>query len=142
MNKDDIISQMMSQLGRVEQGELNALDAYVDFYEVEKSVIELSKQLKALAIEEMSKYDSKEKVVKGDYELSVRSMTRHSYKNDEHWQSIKQVLSNRESLMKKAYAMSLKGQTLTDPETGEVIPPSEASTSTSIVAKYIGGFKL
>ena len=142
MNKNDIIDQLMSQLGRVEQGDINALDVYVDFYEVEKSVIELSKQLKALAIEEMSKYDPKERVVKGDYELSTRTTTRHSYKEDEHWQSIKQVLSNRESLMKKAYSMSLKGQVLTDPETGEVIPPSQASSTTSLVAKYVGGFTL
>ena len=138
MNKLQIIDDLSQVLAKVEQGEAKALDVFPDFYEVERSIKEMMTELKNYAIEERSAYSDKDQVIKGGYELSVRSMTRHSYTADEHWQSIKQTLSNREALMKKAYAMSLKGQTLTDMDTGEVITPSVASTSTSIVAKFVG----
>ena len=144
-NSDDvsnIVGELMATVGKVEQGEVNALDVYPVFYELEKSVKELTDQLKDFVIEELDKFDKKETVIRGDYQLSTRTMTRHSYSHDEHWTSVKQSLSNREAQMKKAYAMSQKGQVLTDLETGEAIPPSEAKTSTSVVAKFVGGITL
>jgi len=142
MDKNEIIHKLMQAIGSVEQGNMSALDLFPDFYELEKSIKELNSQLKSYVVEELDHYDKKEAVRKGDYEISTRSTTRHSYTHDESWSSIKQTLSNREALMKKAYAMSLKGQTLTDMETGEVITPSEAKTSTAVVAKFVGGFTL
>ena len=138
----DFVGQLMSSIGSVEQGDVSALDMFPVFYELEKSVKELTSQLKDLVLDELDHYDPKEKIVKGDYEITKRSMTRHSYTHDEHWTSIKQSLSGREAQMKKAYAMSQKGQVLTDVETGEVVPPSEAKTSTSVVAKFVGGITL
>lgn len=138
----NIVADLMATLGKVEQGQINALDAYPDFYELEKSVKELTSQLKGYVAEELSKYDPKDRVVRGSYELSVRSITRHDYKHDESWTSIKQSLSNREAQMKKASAMAKKGQVLTDIETGEVITPSQTKTSTSVVAKFVGGIEL
>ena len=142
MNNQQIIKHLMSLIGQVEDGDIKALDVYIDFYELEKSVKELTSQLKDFALEEIGDYDKKDKIIRGDYEITSRTMTRHSYKHDEHWTSLKQSLSGREAQMKKAHAMSQKGQTLTDIETGEAIPPSEAKTSTSIVCKYVGGITL
>ena len=142
MDNQEIIHEYMGILGKVEQGEVNALDVYVDFYELEKAIKELTSQLKDHVIEELGKYDPKDTVIRGDYQLLTRSMTRHDYKHDEEWTSIKQSLSNRESQMKKASAMAMKGQVLTDLSTGEAIPPSETKTSTSVVAKFVGGVTL
>lgn len=138
----NIVAYLMATLGKVEQGQMNALDVYPDFYELEKSVKELTTQLKEYVVEELDKYDSKEMVIRGSYQISTRSTTRHDYKHDESWSSIKHSLSSRESQMKKAYAMSLKNQVLTDLETGEAIPPSQAKTSISVVTNFVGGIEL
>lgn len=142
MKNEEIIHECMGILGRVEQGEVNALDVYIDFYELEKSIKELTTQLKEHVIEELSKYDPKDTVMRGGYQLATRTVTRHDYKHDEDWTSIKQSLSNRETQMKKASAMAIKGQILTDHSTGEAIPPSETKTSTLVVAKFLGGITL
>lgn len=128
----------MSRVEKVKQGEESALDVYPEIYELEKSIKELSSELKDYVIEERSKYDKKDDVIKGGYRISVVTSTRFNYKGDEHWQAIEQAKKNRETLLKKATSMAEKNQTLTDPETGEVIPPAEVKTSTYPKLEYVG----
>jgi hypothetical protein len=134
----ELIKESMNKVEQVKKGELSALDVAPELYELQKSISELYNELKDLIIEERSKYDPKERVIKGGYEISVVTSERASYKGDEHWESLKQAIKNRESMMKKAYGMSKKNKVLTDPETGEVIPPAEITVSTYPKLKFVG----
>lgn len=134
----ECIKQAMNKVEKVKQGELSALDVATELYELQKSISELYGELKDLIIEERSRYDSKERVVKNGYEISIVTSQRYSCKGDEHWESLNQARKNREALMKKAYSMSKKNKVLTDPDTGEVVPPAEVKTSTYPKLTFIG----
>lgn len=132
------LDQAMDIVQKVKDGEKNVLDVFPLIYEMKKSFSELESELKEYVIQEREKYDKKESVVKHGYEISVMTRTSYSFSHDEHWEAINQARKNRETMLKKAFKMNEKNQTLTDPETGEIVPPAEVKTKTYPKLNFVG----
>lgn len=132
------LNEAMSLVEQVKNGEVSSLDVFPRIYEMKKSFGELESELKDFVIDEREKYDKKEQVIRNGYEISIMSRTSYSFSNDDHWEAINQARKNREAMLKKAFKMNEKNQTLTDPETGEIIPPAEVKVSTYPKLKFVG----
>ncbi|MEQ9091834.1 MAG: hypothetical protein RIE52_12130 [Balneola sp.] len=115
---------------RVDEGFLNPMEAYSMLYNQKKLFDQVLNRVKEMAIEERQKYGEKEELVYQGYDVQLSGRTNYSYKHDEEWQGLEASKKERESLMKKSLSMNEQNKQLV--VHGEVIPPAEASFTTSI----------
>lgn len=113
---------------KAENGEIDALDAYVQVKIASEYISNLSKGLKPFAEDEADRYGKEEATMYGCAIQQTSGSTKYDYSHDEVWSEIKAEiyalmakLKEREDFMKKA--MSFSG--VVD-EDGVEIPPAKA----------------
>jgi len=125
----------MSLFEKAMNGEISAIDAYVDLYEQHKALGEQLSELREIARLERQRY-GKEVVIKRGYlvELSAgRSVW--SYTGVSAWNNLKTRIKDVEKMAQ----MASNGVEVTDTETGEVIEPATRTfTSDTIKLTYKG----
>lgn len=119
----------------VMNGEVSAIDAYIDLYK-EKALIE--KQLadiKELAVLEREKY-GKERILRRGYEVEVnKGRSIWNYKDVSIWNDTKERLKEIENMAQ----MASKNTEVIDKETGEVVEPASVTfTADGIKLTYKG----
>ena len=122
------IEEMMDLVYEVNEGKSDPIRAYIKLYEIEKMAGEFKKQIAGLAIEKRDMYNEKEYMV-GNYNVSVVSTTRYSYKGDFEIERLQEKIKGRQLLMQQAYRSKAMGGELYD-ENGEQICPAEPQTTT------------
>jgi hypothetical protein len=125
----------MSLYNKAMNGEISAMDAYIELYEAK---VELDKQLddlKELARLERERY-GKEEVMRNGWLIELASGRKQwSYKGVSAWNSVKARLTEIEKMAQMAF----NGAEVTDKETGEVVEPAELSfTKDTIKLTYKG----
>lgn len=135
MNKQQILDDVMDEVERVKRGEKSALDVYPKLNELKKSIDELRKEIYDHTIEEAEKYDKREDIIRNGYKISIQSRARYSYSQDDTYSLLKKKQKHRKDMIKQA---TEKGESITDPETGELIEPVELKYSTYPVCEFVG----
>lgn len=111
----------MSLFEHAMNGDISALDAYIELYEQHKALGEQLAELKEIARLERERY-GKETVVRKGYQVDMmpgRSVW--SYANVSAWNDTKTRLKDIEKMAQ----MASTGKEVTDMESGEVIDPAE-----------------
>lgn len=125
----------MSLFEHAMNGDISALDAYIELYEQHKALGEQLAELKEIARLERERY-GKETVVRKGYQVDMmpgRSVW--SYANVSAWNSTKTRLKDIEKMAQ----MASTGKEVTDMESGEVIEPAERTfTADTIKLTYKG----
>lgn len=124
---EDVIEQFSDRIHRVENGEEKALPVYSELHLLEKSIKELKKQITDEAIGEAGNYHKNDTPVFNGFTPKLSSKKTFSYKHDDTWNSYEAKKKERQNLMKKAMKA-----TITDPDTGELIPAAEFKESVFI----------
>jgi hypothetical protein len=123
------------KMTRILNGEVSALDAYIELYEAKKLIEEQLDEIRDLAIQEREKY-GKESPMRNGYLVEIAPGRKNwNYKGVSAWNSVKARLTDIEKMAQMAY----NGAEVTDKETGEVVEPAELSfTKDSIKLTYKG----
>lgn len=108
-------------LSRVINGEVSAIDAYIELYEDYKHIGEQLDEIKSLAILERERYGKENPVRKGYQVELVPGRKQWNYKGVSAWNSVKARLSDIEKMAQMSYS----GAEVTDHETGEVVESAE-----------------
>lgn len=140
MSKEqEILNKYMGLVEDVKQGNKNALDVGTQLKEFTDALGSLYDEVKDFIVEERDKYDPKEDVIRNGYEIRNMTRTYPQYKEDDEYSFIKEKLSNRKNLIKRA---TEKGKPLTDSETGETVTPVSVKVRTYPMLKYVGDNQL
>jgi len=120
---------------KVMNGEMSAIDAYIELYQARAELDKQIEDIKELALLERDKY-GKEEVNRRGYVVDIaKGRSIWSYKNVSAWNSVKERLKDIEKMAQMAF----NGAEVTDKETGEVIEPAEVSfTKDTIKLTYKG----
>jgi hypothetical protein len=109
---------------KVMNGEMSAIDAYIQLYEAKKEIERQLEDIKDLALLERDKY-GKEEIVRNGYKVEVaRGRAIWDYKNVSIWSALKSRMTDVE---KMAQTVAMKAVEIVDTETGEVIEPAKVS---------------
>jgi hypothetical protein len=125
----------MKDMTQILNGEVSALDAYIELYEAKKLIEEQLDEIRDLAIQERERY-GKESPMRNGYLVEL-ALGRKSwnYKGVSAWNSVKARLTEIEKMAQ----MSYNGAEVIDKESGEVVEPAELSfTKDSIKLTYKG----
>lgn len=111
---------------KVMNGEMSAIDAYIDLYEQKKALEAQMADIKELAVLERERY-GKEAIRRNGYEVEIaRGRALWKYDNVSAWASLK---SRMKDVEKMAQAVATKGVEIVDTESGEIIEPASVSYS-------------
>jgi len=132
MNKDQVISYLSTLAEQVQEGEIDPIDGYIELYDIQKTASDMLKVIKDDAISRAENLNC-DHIQKG-YQVRTKSRTQYSYKHSAKWCQINQDKKTLESQMKFAYAHGEVANT----ESGELIEPAEAKTTTFIELTYKG----
>lgn len=135
MDKNEILHQAMNQVQQVKDGNLSALDVYPILNDLKESLDELRKELYGDVIEEASKYDDREDIIKSGYKISIVRSKRYKYDHNPKYVMLDQKRKNLQSMMKKA---SSAKQELYDEDTGELIPPAKVKYNAYPRCEWVG----
>lgn len=106
---------------KVMNGEMSAIDAYIELYEAKKQIEEQLSEIKELALLERERY-GKEAIRRKGYEIEIaRGRAMWDYKEVSIWASLKARMKDVE---KMAQQVAAKNVEIIDTETGEVIEPA------------------
>jgi hypothetical protein len=125
----------MSLYDSAMNGEISAMDAYIELYEAKKLIEEQLDDIKELARLERERY-GKEEVKRNGYLVELAPGRKSwNYKGVSAWNSVKARLTDIEKMAQ----MSYNGAEVTDIESGELIEPAELSfTADTIRLTYKG----
>lgn len=111
----------MSLYDKAMNGEISAMDAYIEVYEAKMELDKQFDDLKELARLERERY-GKEEVMRNGWLIELASGRKQwNYKGVSAWNSVKARLADIEKMAQMAY----NGAEVTDKETGEVVEPAE-----------------
>jgi len=119
----------------MDEERIDPMSAYVKLYEIKRQVDDVMKRVKEKALEARQKYDRKEIVEKGGFEIQLASRKSYSFDHDDEYNSKKAELKERESLMKKAAAMAEQNKDLI--VHGEIIEPALVGETEYIKMKRV-----
>ena len=127
----------MKDMTQILNGEVSAIDAYIELYEAKKLIEEQLDEIRDLAILEREKY-GKDSPMRNGYLVEIAPGRKSwNYKGVSAWNSVKARLTDIEKIAQ----MSYNGAEVTDMESGEVVEPAELSfTKDSIKLTYKGLF--
>lgn len=109
---------------KVMNGEMSAIDAYIELYQTKKEIERQLDDIKDLALLEREKY-GKEDIVRNGFKVEVaRGRAMWDYKSVSIWSALKSRMTDVE---KMAQTVAMKAVEITDTETGEVIEPAKVS---------------
>lgn len=109
---------------KVMNGEMSAIDAYIDLYEQKKLIESQLAEVKELALLEREKY-GKEVINRRGYDVDIaRGRAMWKYDNVSAWVSLKSKMKDIEKL---AQQVATKGVEITDTDTGEIIEPASVT---------------
>jgi hypothetical protein len=109
---------------KVMNGEMSAIDAYIELYQAKKEIERQLDDIKDLALLEREKY-GKEDIVRNGFKVEVaRGRTMWDYKSVSIWSALKSRMTDVE---KMAQTVAMKAVEIVDTETGEVIEPAKVS---------------
>jgi hypothetical protein len=125
----------MSLYDSAMNGEISAMDAYIELYEAKKLIEEQLDDIKELARLERERY-GKEEVKRNGWLIELAPGRKSwNYKGVSAWNSVKARLTDIEKMAQ----MSYNGAEVTDIESGELIEPAELSfTADTIRLTYKG----
>lgn len=104
-------------------GEVSAIDAYIELYEAKKLIEEQLDEIRDLAVQERERY-GKESPMRNGYLVEIAPGRKNwNYKGVSAWNSVKARLTDIEKMAQMAF----NGAEVTDKETGEVVEPAELS---------------
>lgn len=141
--KDEIKSMASEILRAVSNGDANALTVFAKLKAMEEMAKIAKTAINAYAVDELCKYDAREKVVVNGYEMTIReSGVRYDYSdcNDPVYKRLLDRANEINELLKarEQFLRSVKGYTtIIDDETGEVVKvvePVRKSTTAIICA--------
>lgn len=122
-------------LSKVINGEVSAIDAYIELYEAKKQIEAQLDDIKEYALLERERYGKDSPTRQGYLVELVPGRKQWNYKNVSAWNTVKARLTEIEKMAQMAY----EGAEVTDKETGEVIEPAELSfTKDTIRLTYKG----
>lgn len=125
----------MSLYDKAMNGEVSALDAYIELREAEADIKKQIDDIKDIALLELEKYGKETVIRRGWHIEKVNGRRIWSYKGVSAWNSVKARLSEVEKMAQMAY----NGAEVTDKDTGEVVEPADLSfTKDSIKITYKG----
>lgn len=125
----NILVELQNYAQAVENGNTNALSAYVEMKQLADVVASIMDAVKEKAVEERRKY-GKEEVVKNGYKIELANGRKiWKYDRSQKWQQLNAQRKTYEELMQKAYA----GAQIADAETGEMIPAAELSFASDTI---------
>lgn len=135
--------ELANNIARVEEGVLTELDLYVMYKEIEKDWREYEAHFKEWVSENSEQISEQAKEVQnyGSYRLEVRNGTsKWDYSHIPEYQKAKdlldiekQKLKSIEAKYKSVYDASIKGRSIIDDNTGEVLPAPVRKIGNSIV---------
>lgn len=131
---NDIIDDLMRIATNIEDGNLDPLKGYIAFQQIEKTLKSAKAQVKEQAINEAQKYD-KTFELDGFVITRTEGTRRYNFKNVPQWASLKEKLTEVETLSKNAAVSQGKGVQMVT-EDGEVIQAAELTwTEPSLTIK-------
>jgi hypothetical protein len=111
---------------KIEQGEISAIDAYIELYEQKKHIEQQLADIKELAVLERERY-GKEAITRRGYEVEIaRGRALWKYDHVSAWASLK---SRMKDIEKMSQAVATKGVEIVDTDSGEIIEPAKVSYS-------------
>lgn len=121
---------------KVMNGEMSAIDAYIELYETKKALEQQLADIKELAVLEREKY-GKEVINRKGYEVDIaRGRAVWNYNDVSIWRSLKERMKDVE---KMAQIVTMKSVEVTDTETGEIVEPAKVTyTADTIKLTYKG----
>jgi hypothetical protein len=121
---------------KIMNGEMSAIDAYIELYEAKKAIEQQIDEIKPLAILEREKY-GKEDIMRRGFKVEIASgRAMWDYKGVSLWKSLKSRMADVE---KMAQTVAMKAVEIVDTETGEVIEPAKVTyTADTLRLTYKG----
>lgn len=132
---ENIWSDLILQVQKVDQGEISPLDAYIELKEMSEYIDNQLKYIKESAIVEAEKY-------KGDnykgYSIDVRNVGgRYDYSHIEQISNLKAQIKELEKIAQESYKNGLKGLQMMSNDAELVCPAKYTDGSVSIILKKI-----
>jgi hypothetical protein len=119
----------MSLYDKAMNGEISAMDAYIELYEAKAEIEKQLNDIKELARLERERY-GKEEVKRNGWLIELASGRKTwNYKGVSAWNSVKARLTEIEKMAQMAY----NGAEVIDKESGEVVEPAELSFTTDTI---------
>jgi uncharacterized coiled-coil DUF342 family protein len=120
---NDVEDKLAAIVARIEEGNNDALPAFISFRQIEKVVKDCMKQIEDQALDELGYHNGK--LEQDGMVIEARSSAGRWKFTDEGHAHLKQQLKDAEELRKQAHKLHLKGSEVIDPETGEIVPPAD-----------------
>lgn len=98
-------------------------------YLIANQMAKVSKKLQDNHKEGFQKFYDNNKELPGDFECRVSEKKTYDYSKNKEWAKAKAILDEIESKLKNATEQSLKGNSIVDDTTGEIIEPVEVKFS-------------
>lgn len=125
----------MSLYDKAMNGEVSALDVYLELREAEAEIKKQIDDIKDIALLELEKYGKEPVMRRGFLIEKVNGRKIWNYKGVSAWNSAKARLTEVEKMAQMAF----NGAEVTDKETGEVVEPADLSfASDTIKITYKG----
>jgi hypothetical protein len=125
----------MSLYDKAMNGEVSALDVYIELRETEAEIKKQIDDIKDIALLELEKYGKEPVMRRGFLIEKVNGRKLWNYKGVSAWNSAKARLTEVEKMAQMAF----NGAEVTDKETGEVVEPADLSfASDTIKITYKG----
>lgn len=131
-----ISEQFESYISTIENGEIDALEAYIKLKAFEKSFKNALEKVEPLAFEVASKWNEKTFQYKGAEIQKKNSAGRYDFSHIKQYVAEKEKLKSIEELAKQALASKKHGVTVVDAD-GEVIEPAIYTEGKSIISVRI-----
>jgi hypothetical protein len=119
----------MSLYDRAMNGEVSALDVYLELREAEAEIKKQIDDIKDIALLELEKYGKEPVMRRGFLVEKVNGRKIWNYKGVSAWNTAKVRLTEVEKMAQ----MSFNGAEVTDKETGEVVEPASLSFSADTI---------
>ena len=119
----------MSLYDKAMNGEVSALDVYLELREAEAEIKKQIDDIKDIALLELEKYGKEPVMRRGFLIEKVNGRKLWNYKGVSAWNSAKARLTEVEKMAQMAF----NGAEVTDKETGEVVEPAELSFSSDTI---------
>jgi hypothetical protein len=119
-----MIEEIQKILTDVEEGNLNALDAYIQLNEVSKRLTKVKSLIYDEAINEAEKFGEKTFNYHGKTITRKAAAGRWDFKGLQGYEELKSKIKETEALHKQAYQMLIKGKQVID-DNGEIVEPAK-----------------
>lgn len=130
----DTLDQLANIAQAVEDGELDALKAFVWVKKIEDTAKEVKRDIQESAISEAEKYPEKTFEAHGAKISKIAGKANYSFKHIAAWTDAERRKKEIETQAKQALQAAQQGRNIVDPETGELAETAEVKYSADTIS--------